>query len=79
VKSFRGFLVWLKNGSDLKFRHLSHDIIGGNGGGGLVSNGRSFLLGNLLPTFSEAFSEKVSLKYSLFADRKRLEFPASFV
>jgi hypothetical protein len=24
--------------------------IGGNGGGGLVSSGRSFLLGNLLPT-----------------------------
>jgi hypothetical protein len=28
-----------------------HSNIGGNGGGGLVSSGRSFLLGNLLPTF----------------------------
>jgi hypothetical protein len=51
VKKLRGFIVWLKNGSDLKFRHLSHVNIGGNGGGGLVSSGRSFLLGNLLPTF----------------------------
>jgi hypothetical protein len=32
-------------------RHLSHVNIGGNGGGGLLSSGRSFLLGNLLLTF----------------------------
>jgi hypothetical protein len=35
----------------LKFRHLSHVNIRGNGGGGLVSSVKSFLLGNLLPTF----------------------------
>jgi hypothetical protein len=51
VKKLRGFITWLENGSDLKFRHLSHVNIGGIGGGGLVSSGRSFLLGNLLPTF----------------------------
>jgi hypothetical protein len=51
VQNLRGFVTWLKNGSDLKFRHLSHVNIGGNGGGGLVSSGRSFLLGSLLPTF----------------------------
>jgi hypothetical protein len=51
---------FLKNGSDLKFRHLSHVNIGGNGGGGLVSSGRSFLLGTCCRLFSEAFSEEIT-------------------
>jgi hypothetical protein len=51
VRKLRGFVTWLKNGSDLKFRHLSRVNISGDGGGGLVFTGRSFLLGNLLPTF----------------------------
>jgi hypothetical protein len=37
VKKLRGFITWLKKGSDLKFRHLTHVIIGGSGVGGLVS------------------------------------------
>jgi hypothetical protein len=56
VKKLRGFLVWLKSESDLKFRPPSHVYIGGTGGGGLESSVRRFLLGNLLPTFFEAFS-----------------------
>jgi hypothetical protein len=52
----------LQNGSDLKFRHLSYINIRGNGGGGLVSSGRSFLLGTCCRLFSEAFSEEISLK-----------------
>jgi hypothetical protein len=51
VKKLRGFTTWLENGSDLKFRHLSYINIRGNGGGGLASSGRSFLLGISLPTF----------------------------
>jgi hypothetical protein len=61
VENFRGFSTWLENGSDLKFRHLSHVNIRGNRGGGLVFSGRCFLLGKLLPTFSEALSEEISL------------------
>jgi hypothetical protein len=51
VKKSRCNFHCLQNGSELKFRHLSHFNIGCNGGGGLVSSDRSFLLGNLLPTF----------------------------
>jgi hypothetical protein len=49
VKKLRGFTNWLENGSELKFRRLSHVNIRGIGGGGLVSSGRSFFLENLLP------------------------------
>jgi hypothetical protein len=51
MKKLRGFTTWLENGSDSKFRHLSHVNIGGNGGGGFVFSGSSFLLRNLLSTF----------------------------
>jgi hypothetical protein len=51
VQMLRGFVTWLKNGSDLNFRHLSHINMGRSGGGGLVFIAKSFLLVNLLPTF----------------------------
>jgi nitrogen fixation protein len=51
VQKLRGFITWLKNGSDLKFRHLSRVNIGGNGGGGMVSSGRKFLAGELVADF----------------------------
>jgi hypothetical protein len=52
--------------------------IGGNGGGGLVSSGRSFLLGACCRPFSEAFSEEITRIYCLADERERFEIPASF-
>jgi hypothetical protein len=51
VKKSRGFITWLAERERFEIPASFHVNIGGNGGGGLVSSARSFLLGNLLPTF----------------------------
>jgi hypothetical protein len=44
-----------------------------------VSIAVSFLLGNLLPTFSEAFSAEFTRICYLAEKRQRFEIPASFI
>jgi hypothetical protein len=60
-----------------KFWHLSIVNMRGTDGGGWVSSGIIFLACNVLPTFSEAFSEEIALNYQLAEKRKRFEIPAS--
>jgi hypothetical protein len=63
-----------ENGSDLKFRHLSHVNIGGSGGGGLVSVVGVSCWGTCCRLFSEAFSEEITRIYCLARERERFEF-----
>jgi hypothetical protein len=59
VKKLRGFVTWLKNGSDLKFRHLSHVNMGVAAEVVWCSLLRVSCWGTCCRLFSEAFSEEL--------------------
>lgn len=50
MQKFRGFISWLRHGSELKLRHLSI-VKTGYQRRGLVSSGTNFLSANVLPIF----------------------------